>query len=329
MKKFLGIGMAFLSISTPALSQSNVTLSGMVDLGVGRNIGNAPWAVQESTVGNSRLTFRGTEDLGGGLGAFFGMEMRYQPDTGTPNPRFFNGFSVVGLKTPYGTVKLGRDYTPAYWYTQAIEPWIGQTVAQLRDTGTRPGATNQGVPGAPNGVAAPSKVRVSDAIFYEANFNSFTFAVATGDRDQESGSTAGPHREYSAALAYSAGPLYLAVGYENPQFDNDRQWNIASRYKVGNATIFANIANGRTADNSKASGRLLALNYTLGPGEIKMGYATSQIGGGPGAFKREKIGLGYWHYLSKRTNIYVDMGHEAKIISGRKTGFDLGLAVRF
>lgn len=329
LKKYTLNGAALLAMTQGAFAQSSVTLGGLVDLGVGRNIGNAPWSLQESAVANSRLTFRGTEDLGGGSSAFFGLEIRYQPDTGTTPARTFNGFSVVGLRTPYGTLKLGRDYTPAYLYTHAIEPWVGTTVAQLRDTGPRPGATNQGVAGAPAGANAPTKVRVSDAVFYEISVGYFKISAATGDSNQENGAATGPNREYSAAASYSKGPLYLAISYENPQYNNDQQWNLASKYTIGNATLYAGLARGRTDNNLAVRGELIAINYYIGPGEIKLGYAQSRVDDGPSTVRRQKTGLGYWHYLSKRTNIYLDVGREEKIAAGRKIGIDFGIATRF
>lgn len=55
----------------------------------------------------SRLGFRGTEDLGGGLGAFYGLEMGIDADTGASTiPAFRNSFA--GLRGDFGALALGR-----------------------------------------------------------------------------------------------------------------------------------------------------------------------------------------------------------------------------
>jgi len=59
------------ALAGPALAQSSVTIYGIVDLGVGKNIGTKDKAVQESGAGVSRLGFKGVEDLGGGMAALF------------------------------------------------------------------------------------------------------------------------------------------------------------------------------------------------------------------------------------------------------------------
>ncbi|MES2184811.1 MAG: porin [Pseudomonadota bacterium] len=65
--------------------------------------------VRQATVDDngSRLGFRGTEDLGGGLAAMFGLEMGYDSSTGAALvPQFRN--SYVGLKGGFGMLALGR-----------------------------------------------------------------------------------------------------------------------------------------------------------------------------------------------------------------------------
>jgi predicted porin len=64
--------------------------------------------------GNSRLGFRGTEDLGGGAKAFFQLEGVVNVDDGTGNghaPFIFNRNTFVGLGGAFGTVKLGNHDT--------------------------------------------------------------------------------------------------------------------------------------------------------------------------------------------------------------------------
>jgi predicted porin len=113
------LGMASLS----ALAQSNVTVFGVMDVGIGQiknkdRLGNSVSITQERSDGisSSRLGFRGVEDLGGGLNASFWLEAPIIPDTGSANAtKFWNRRSTVSLSsTAAGELRLGRDYAPAF-----------------------------------------------------------------------------------------------------------------------------------------------------------------------------------------------------------------------
>jgi predicted porin len=67
-----------------AQAQSNVTLFGVVDVGVRQvdNAGTKQSQLSTDGIQSSRLGFRGTEDLGGGLKAGFWLESALNADTG-------------------------------------------------------------------------------------------------------------------------------------------------------------------------------------------------------------------------------------------------------
>lgn len=98
----------------------NTTVYGVIDQAVehlsggGLSITRLP-GVTSSTP--SRLGFRGSEDLGGGLRAVFTLEMGIAPDAGGFNQggRVFGRQSFVGLSGPWGTLSLGRQYTMLFW----------------------------------------------------------------------------------------------------------------------------------------------------------------------------------------------------------------------
>ncbi|MCW5237469.1 porin [Verminephrobacter eiseniae] len=104
-------------------AQSSVTVYGLMDLAVERvtNVGPIHGQVTRmpSLTGSlpSRLGFRGTEDLGGGLSAGFTLEMGIAPDSGALNQggRSFGRQSFVSVGGPWGTVGMGRQYTALYW----------------------------------------------------------------------------------------------------------------------------------------------------------------------------------------------------------------------
>ena len=123
-------------------AQSAVTIYGLVDQGVvkmnsGTSIAANPgagnidqWNVKHGA--QSRLGFRGTEDLGDGLSAFFQLEHRLLADTGAAVDPFWAGRSVVGLRhRRYGEVSLGRDFLPAFWPAVTADPWGWDTIGQM------------------------------------------------------------------------------------------------------------------------------------------------------------------------------------------------------
>jgi predicted porin len=102
---------------------SSVTIYGIADLGVERlsNVGVARASLTRmpGLTGSlpSRLGFRGSEDLGGGLKAIFALEMGIGLDTGTLNQggRGFGRQAFVGLSGPWGSATVGRNYSMLYW----------------------------------------------------------------------------------------------------------------------------------------------------------------------------------------------------------------------
>jgi len=145
MKKTIA-AVAVLSCAGAASAQSSVTLFGTVDAGASyysttssfynnttrlllptADIKRSQTVLSNSGTAPSRLGFRGTEDLGGGLAASFWMEAGLANDSGTgagPNGVIiFNRRSTVSLSGPFGEVRLGRDYTPTYWNDAVFSPF--------------------------------------------------------------------------------------------------------------------------------------------------------------------------------------------------------------
>ncbi|WP_343729851.1 porin [Duganella sp.] len=108
--------------ASSAMAQSNVTVYGLLDTGIERvtNVNAAGDSVTRmpSLTGSfpSRIGFRGTEDLGGGLSAIFTLEAGLAVDTGSMGQgnRLFGRQATVGLKGDFGTVTLGRQINMTY-----------------------------------------------------------------------------------------------------------------------------------------------------------------------------------------------------------------------
>lgn len=118
----LAAGGACAQAAAPA-APSGVTIYGLLDTGLEHvtDVGPAGDGLTRmpGLTGSlpSRIGFRGSEDLGGGLRAVFTLEQGLSMDSGVLNQggRVFGRQALVGLSGPWGTVSLGRQYTMLYW----------------------------------------------------------------------------------------------------------------------------------------------------------------------------------------------------------------------
>lgn len=296
---------ATVSALAPAQAQSSVTVGGRLDLAAAKPIGVADKQLLDNA--GSRLFFRGVEDLGGGLRAVFLLETRLDPSTGAANATFWNGESVVGLQGAWGRVLLGRTYVSAWQLVQnTIDPFSGDTIAALRAAGLQIG---------------PARLRVPDQIRYDFSGAGFNVAFDVA----ESAPAVGPNRSLSFGANYTAGPLFLALGHDNPGGANDQLTTVGARYALGPAVLRAGTSFGTNNANAKVKGSLIGISVTLGQGQLLAGYATNKAGSTTVA---KKLGLGYHYFLSKRTKVYTNVARDSAA-AREKSGYDFGVQHNF
>src|SRR5687768_6207740 len=108
-----------------AAAQSNVAIYGTIDgLVLSRQLaGEARVSrIDGGGMTTSRWGVRGTEDLGGGLAAFFDLSSHVRLDTGEPGRRpgdtaagrFWSRYSFVGIRGSLGQLRLGRIATSSW-----------------------------------------------------------------------------------------------------------------------------------------------------------------------------------------------------------------------
>jgi predicted porin len=115
-------GIAAATAATSAAAQTAVQVYGIVDSGVAHltNVNSAGDSITKvpslTSSFPSRIGFRGTEDLGNGLQAFFVLENGLALDTGTQQQggRLFGRQANVGIKGAWGTVTIGRQLNMTY-----------------------------------------------------------------------------------------------------------------------------------------------------------------------------------------------------------------------
>ena len=165
-----------------AFAQSSLTLYGNADVSVDhvKKTAGVPLGVGALTVGqgekssvtrvspsgSSQTSFgmKGEENLGGGLKASFVLEGQLSHDTGSlsQDGRIFGRQSYVGLTTPFGEVRLGRQYAPIFYSTAFV-------------TGERFGVTDLFIEG---GATNNLMVRQDNQVSYWVKAGGFTGSVA-------------------------------------------------------------------------------------------------------------------------------------------------------
>jgi len=143
MKKSLLALAAMGAFAGAAQAQSSVTVYGILDVGfqgrsstVGNLKTNSTQFNGDGGESTSRLGFRGTEDLGGGMSAFFTSEFQLYPTqanlSGDTNGGLFNRQTFVGLKqNGIGQFAMGTQYTPIHLAVSRNDP--GQQNNMLGD----------------------------------------------------------------------------------------------------------------------------------------------------------------------------------------------------
>jgi predicted porin len=326
MKKTL-IALAAVAATSAAFAQSSVTVYGKVDIGISNAIGGATKAETGlNEAAGSRLGFRGTEDLGGGLKANFILEHRFKPDTGmesapasvsaagvfTPGT-FWAGRSIVGLSGGFGKVDFGRDYSAAFW--------------------TALGADVFGYDGIANNAASTSAstnpARLANVISYTSpTMGGFT---AQGSFAFKETAAAGVKNPTSVRLAYAAGPLSASVAASKNANNTDYS-AFGAAYDFGMAKANLLISKGETTTGSDIDGMTLGLVVPMGALTLKASYATLEVGN---IKTVAKLGLGARYALSKRTDVYTSYARDsldrnlARAVNVDKTGFEIGLQHNF
>lgn len=235
MKKIIIAAVTALCTAAPLWAQSQVTVYGVADIGLVGERGGRAGNVSKITSGPasaSRIGFKGSEDLGGGLSAFFILEAGYSVDTGAfaSNNVLFNRQALVGLKNRAGSLTVGRQTTPYHNTLVAVADPFGTGYAGTIKNAFPDWATN---------------ARTNNTVMYASpSWHGFSGDVAYAAGEQPGDSTAG--RQMGASFGYSNGPLTIRFAYNNRNADTA-------------ATLDAPAVQRGTATN-----KLLAANYNAG-----------------------------------------------------------------
>ncbi len=326
-------GMALAAGAAPAVAADGVQLYGLIGTYAG-SIKRSDSVARSTVVGSGGLTtswwgVRGSEDLGSGTRAVFQLEQFFQPDTGgagrsSNDPTGFSRSAWVGLAGAYGQLTFGRHTSPYYVSMQKVNPFgssvvfsplvvqsyvaafgntvIGDTVWNnvVQYVAPTVGGLSTTIVYAPGEVAGNSSVNNAGIHFRYARDKLEAVFSAQRVRTAAVAPTTG-QEAYLAGVTYDAGwaKLYAsAQATDNAGSDiRSRTWQLGTSVPVTQGgSVLASWAH-TTVDNP-----------ALRVGDHDTGA------------------LGYDHYLSKRTDVYVTYLYDH--VDGRTKGNSYAVGIR-
>jgi predicted porin len=287
MKKSL-IALAVLgAVAGAASAQSNVTIYGVADVafqkpdGVSGNMSSSG-ALNNGT---SRLGFRGTEDLGGGLKASFNFETGVNLEQGNTiqsGGGFWGRQANMALSGNWGTLSLGRMLTTGFFAEAA---WELTGTANYSVLYTQFGANG-------GGVRNNSEIR-----YTTPNFNGFTAALGYVTSTDNATADA----EIGLNAIYRGGPIAAGLGYTRlgatQPNGGDADYSLGGSYDFGAFKVAAAYLD---QDSTNVKGYMLGAGTTLGPVSLVLDAARQTTSGA----ENTDYLLEAKYSLSKRTTVY-------------------------
>ncbi|MFT4100895.1 MAG: porin [Burkholderiaceae bacterium] len=320
-------GLAWQGVAVAQTSRDNVTLYGVMDLGLfAATPGPSSMTAVQVMSGQalSRWGIRGREDLGGGLSAFFTAEAQVYADEGIGQApgggMTFQRRSFVGLDGGFGSVKLGRDYTPGFFSVLVTDLFAWSNVGNASAFAVAGGTT----------------ARTSNAIFYDSpTWGGFRVMTMYGSGERyESPRDAGSI--YHLAGFWSGGGLQVTGFYGRYRTQigttadsrGTAEYGGGLRYDAGGWKLVGGFAQTDPGgDGNNVRWWNVGAEVNVGVGSLSLQYAKMRVESGAAyaqgvAGKSGTIGAMYSYPMSKRTNLYVVGG-----VVNNNQGGRFGLAI--
>lgn len=332
-----------------AQAQGSVEVFGFMDIATSYARGSlaSRSSLSSGNWGTSRVGFRGTEDLGGGLKAGFWLESGIFGDTGTgpasntnnqpggqgtAGPMTFSRRSTLSLSGPFGELRAGRDLQPHYLNIALNDPFAHIGIGQAVVLAATVAGTNT------------SWVRASNALHYftpDTLGGAFVHAAwFMGENLHDGSASARDGTGYSLRAGYDRGGVNLAAGYMRTAFASGDVSNLSlgGSFALGPLRVMGVALRDQIAGPPPdGRGWQLGVRLPLGVHDLRaqVSQYRSDAALRPGT---TKVSAGYAYSLSKRTALYGilarvnNRGGAAQTLAGavagpdgRATGFDLGI----
>lgn len=356
------IALAAASAAFGAAAQSNVSVSGTIDLAV-RSVdtgaGRQSQMVRDGA-NSSRLRFIANEDLGGGMRANVFLDMQVRADDGTVASTFWERRSTVSLLAPWGEIRLGRDGSLQNSGPGDFDALNGKGVGNTMNLSTPRNFSN-----------AQTFARLNNAISYVTPpkllggfYGQFQYAPgegATGTHHRAIGlgwrqdklEARLTHGETDVTTVAVVNPLTGASTVQNVPMGKFSYSVLGASYDFGVARVMGSVTRWGSADALNGAGSRKQVNVNLGAmvpvgsGTFNFAVTTANRSGlGSDAQDSRQVAAQYLHNLSKRTAVYVSAARisqdalanvkdsqvnvDGTLFTGRSgTSFDIGIRHSF
>lgn len=321
----IGLAVGAVGLAGSVHAQSSVTMFGVMDVGVQRTDADGVGklnALSNGGLSTSRLGFRGTEDLGGGLRANFWLEGSLNPDTGvgrgTGGAIAFDRMSYVGLSSnSLGEVRLGRDFIPTHYNSIYFDPFNANGVARAGNL-TFAGVTAS---------ALPTAITGNNTVSYwlPGTLGGFYGMAMVGMGENLTPSPTENDGDFAGArFGYTSGPFDIAAAVTRTRnvstatIGNYTHANIGGTWDAGFMKFFAlyNVVTVKlTAGDVRKTTTEVGVHIpAFEVGRIRVSYALlndrseetlrNPNGSAMSTNDARQFGIGYVHNLSKRTALY-------------------------
>ncbi|MFT3801647.1 MAG: porin [Burkholderiaceae bacterium] len=309
-------------LSPWAMAQSNVTMYGIADAGIGfidvGGPGNSTaFRVDSGYNSTGRWGIRGSEDLGGGLQAFFKAEAEVGWDTGGGdggggNALNFARGSYVGLEGRFGQVWFGRDYVSGYPAMLEIDILrYGLFGNLLTFLSGYQGATVDGVT---YGAVSGMQTRTSNGIFYKTpQFGGHVIQAHYGAGERYAAPKSGGSHA-GVSWIFASGPWSASAWFHqrrsvlapDSSLLKTKEYGGGGGYRFGPAKLVLG------AGVSDPDGPQKLKFYNVG-GSVRAGTGTvylqfTRMKEDASSARGNSLSLSYTYPLSKRTNLYATAG---------------------
>lgn len=279
-----------------AHAQSSVTLYGAIDTSIEiTNPGSGYVARMDSgAYRGSRLGLRGAEDIGNGLKILFDLENGFSSGNGTlaVSNTIFNRQAWIGLGTPYGTLRVGRQYSPIYIpFKGGLDAFGAGTIA--------------------SGLDNLSKITPyeSNAITYlSPEFHGFSTTLMASLRDSTDADGNGIAGSIET-FAYRNGPFRISYAHQQTHGDGALRANLGGvSYVYGPVTGFLSFFNGDGGTSYHNDGVSVSARYAVNArfrASLGYTYLRDRSGGDNNA---DQFSAACEYDLSKRVLLYASAG---------------------
>ena len=300
----LAVAGAFVAPAAMAQTANPVTLYGQVNVtleSVEVKGGSSPLPRRTRVEDqSSRLGVRGTEDLGGGLKAFFQLETAFRPDSN--NTTFAARNSAVGLQGGWGSVLIGRWDMPFKSAAIAIDPWGDITIAGLTGVMSDGGNFDR---------------RDQNVMqYWSPTFGGFAFRLA-GTANEGKTATLNP-RDNGANVTFTRGPVYAFLVWEEHKdtsatLPKEEGYGGGGSFVIGPVKLGAAYHEFKKTSRTKQKAWMGNVVWTMGNNQIIGQYMNMKDGGLNSATSQpdcDSASIGYKYNFSRRTSF---IAHYVKV----------------